>query len=61
MPLWNKGEPRVTGDYLILLENNRTEKAHFFRCQITGEMEWSRVDGSYIYENIIGWIPHDGS
>ena len=61
MAIWNKGQPRKTGDYMILLEDGTREAAHFFKCQITGRYEWSRKDGSYIYENIIGWMPHDGS
>lgn len=60
MALWNKGEPRVTGDYIILLEGGETIHAHFFRCQMSGQMEWSRPDGSYIYETIIGWMDDDG-
>lgn len=60
MAVWNRGQPRVTGDYLILLEDGSTESAHFFRCQITGQQEWSRADSSYIYDNIIGWMPYDG-
>ncbi len=60
MAMWNKGQPGKTGDYLILLEDGSTEQAHFFRCQITGQQEWSRPDGSYIYENIVGWLRCDG-
>lgn len=60
MTCWNKGQPRVTGDYLILMEDGSTEQAHFFRCQITGQQEWSRADGSYIYDNIVGWMSYDG-
>lgn len=60
MGAWNKGQPQKTGDYVVLLEDGSTEKAHFFRCQITGQREWSRSDGSYIYDNIIGWMPYDG-
>ena len=60
MAIWNKGTPKQTGNYLVLLEEGKTEQAHFFRCQMTGQKEWSRSDGSYIYENIIGWMPYDG-
>lgn len=60
MALWNTGYPNATGDYIILLEDGTTVQAHFFRCQMTGQHEWSRPDGSYIYDNIIGWIPYDG-
>lgn len=56
---WNKGQKR-TGDYTILLEDGSVEQAHLFRCQITGQQEWSRADDSYIYDNIIGWAPYDG-
>lgn len=59
MNKWNNEIPKHTGDYLILLEDGNEEKAHFFKCQITGQMEWSRADGTYIYENIIGWMPCD--
>lgn len=60
MSEWNKGQPKKTGTYRVLLEDNTQEKAHFFRCQITGQQEWSRDDGSYIYENIVGWMLYDG-
>ena len=59
MAIWNKGQPQQTGNYLVLLEDGTEEQAHFFRCQITGQREWSRPDGSYIYDNIVGWIPYD--
>ncbi len=58
MPVWNEGDPKKTGDYVILLEDGTKEIAHFFKCQITGQHEWSREDGSYIYENIVGWMPY---
>lgn len=61
MAIWNQGQPRKTGDYMILLEDGTQEVAHFFKCQITGQYEWSRKDGSYIYDNITGWMPYDGS
>lgn len=61
MALWKKGEPKETGDYIVLLEDGNTEHVHFFKCQMTGQKEWSRIDGSYVYENIVGWIPYDGS
>lgn len=60
MMSWNKGQPKQTGNYMILLENGSVEQARFFRCQITGQQEWSRTDGSYIYDNIMGWVPYDG-
>lgn len=56
MALWNKGNPKKTGEYCILLEDGEILKAHFFKCQLTGRMEWSREEGSYIYENIMGWM-----
>lgn len=59
MPIWNKGTPKRTGDYYVLLEDGTEELAHFFRCQITGQKEWSRKDGSYIYDNILGWMQYD--
>lgn len=59
MAVWNPNNPKKSGDYLILLEDGTKETAHFFRCQITGQQEWSRADGSYIYDNIVGWMDCD--
>ena len=61
MALWNKGEPKQTGDYLILLEDGNRQPAYFFCCQLTRQHEWSLPDGSYIYENIVGWMNYDGT
>ena len=61
MAVWNKGKPKQTGDYIVLLDDESVLIAHFFHCQLTGQHEWSRQDGSYIYGNIIGWLNYDGT
>lgn len=60
MALWRDGIPKATGDYHVLLEDGTQKVAHFFKCQMTGQWEWEEPDGSYIYENIVGWLPYVG-
>ncbi|MFR8547748.1 MAG: hypothetical protein ACLVEV_03865 [Lachnospiraceae bacterium] len=59
--IWNTGYPSKSGTYITLLEDGEEVVAKYFRCQMTGQCEWSRFDGEYIYDNIIGWLPYDGS